>query len=46
MSLPVNGTGQPKTIKPMEVKRIPLLEPNLRKELKELINEVLDERYA
>ena len=45
MSLPGNGTGQSKTIKPMEVKHIPLLEPNLRKELKELINEVLDERY-
>tara|TARA_R100001510_G_C7567344_1_gene145134 strand:- start:115 stop:324 length:210 start_codon:yes stop_codon:yes gene_type:complete len=29
---------------PMEVKEIPLLEPKLKQELKELINEVLDER--
>tara|TARA_R100001082_G_scaffold50409_1_gene27303 strand:+ start:436 stop:606 length:171 start_codon:yes stop_codon:yes gene_type:complete len=30
--------------KPMEVKHIPMIEHNLRQELKELINEVLDER--
>ena len=29
---------------PMEVRHIPMLEPSLREELKELINEVLDER--
>ena len=46
MSLPVNSKGNLRKHKPMEVKYIPLLEPNLRKELKELINEVLDERYV
>ena len=46
MSLPGKGTGNSKNIKPMEVKDIPLLEPKLKQELKELINEVLDERYA
>ena len=45
MSLPGKGTGSLKKYKPMEVKDIPLLEPKLKQELKELINEVLDERY-
>ena len=45
MSLPGKGKGSLINYKPMEVKDIPFLEPKLKQELKELINEVLDERY-
>ena len=45
MSLPGKGKGRLRNHKPMKVKDIPLLEPKLKQELKELINEVLDERY-
>ena len=45
MSLPGKGTGNSKNIKPMEVTYIPMIEPKLKQELKELINEVLDDRY-
>ena len=45
MSLPGQSTGELKQYKPMEVKHIPMLEPTLRQEHKDLINEVLDERY-
>jgi hypothetical protein len=45
MSLPGKSMGVPKQHKPMAVKYIPMIEPKLRQELKELINEVLDERY-
>tara|TARA_R100000152_G_C6725625_1_gene150929 strand:+ start:79 stop:234 length:156 start_codon:yes stop_codon:yes gene_type:complete len=44
MSLPGQSTGELKQYKPMEVKHIPMLEPKLKQELKDLINEVLDER--
>ena len=46
MSLPGQSMGGVEQHKPMEVKDIPLLEPKLKQELKELINEVLDERYV
>jgi len=45
MSLPGKSKGRLKNYKPMEWKETPLLEPKLKQELKELINEVLDERY-
>ena len=48
MSLPGKSMGVPKQHKqhkPMAVKYIPMIEPKLKQELKELINEVLDERY-
>ena len=44
MSLPGQNTGELKHYKPMLVKHIPILEPKLKQELKNLINEVLDER--
>ena len=44
MSLPGQSTGEPRKLKPMVVKHIPMLEPKLKQELKDLINEVLDER--
>ena len=44
MSLPGQSTGELKQHKPMEVTHIPMIEPKLKQELKELINEVLDER--
>ena len=44
MSLPGKGKGRLRNHKPMKVKDIPLLEPKLKQELKQLINEVLDER--
>ena len=47
MSLPVPEGYAPSGIqshKPMEVKQIPMLESKLRQEIKDLINEVLDER--
>ncbi len=46
MSLPGDNTGKLKQHKPMVVKNIPMIEPKLKQEFKELINEVLDERYA
>jgi len=45
MSLPGQSMGEIKQHKLMEVKHIPMIEPKLKQELKELINEVLDERY-
>ena len=45
MSLPGQSMGETKQHKPMEVTYIPMIEPKLKQELKELINEVLDERY-
>ena len=45
MSLPGQSMGEIKQHKPMEVTYIPMIEPKLKQELKELINEVLDERY-
>tara|TARA_Y100000593_G_scaffold13914_1_gene26023 strand:- start:557 stop:784 length:228 start_codon:yes stop_codon:yes gene_type:complete len=47
MSLPIPEGYAPSGIqshKPMEVKHIPILESKLRQEIKDLINEVLDER--
>lgn len=44
MSLPGHSTGELKQYEPMLVKHIPMLEPKLKQELKDLINEVLDER--
>ena len=44
MSLPGQSTGELKQHKPMEVTYIPMIEPKLKQELKDLINEVLDER--
>ena len=44
ISLPGKGKDRLINYKPMEVKEIPILEPKLKQELKNLINEVLDER--
>ena len=44
MSLPSKGNTKSQPHLPFVVKEIPLLEPKLKQELKELINEVLDDR--
>jgi len=48
ISLPIQNMEepqQPKQYEPMEVKHIPMIGLKLKQELKDLINEVLDERY-
>ncbi len=44
MSLPSKGKTKIQPYIPFVAKEIPMLEPKLKQELKDLINEVLDDR--